>query len=74
MPHIIVSKIVVTSQRDGSYEGSQHMVVQMRDHNIWFRLEIKKIIIKYSLLSRALLLCYVVVYMFLQFCSQSEVV
>ena len=29
--------------------------VQMRGHNIWFRCEIRKIIIKYSLLSRALL-------------------
>ena len=28
--------------------------VQMRGHNIWFRWEIRKIIIKYSLLSRAL--------------------
>ena len=28
--------------------------VQMRGHNIWFRSEIRKIIIKYSLLSRAL--------------------
>ena len=29
--------------------------VQMRGHNIWFRGEIGKIVIKYSLLSRALL-------------------
>ena len=31
-------------------------IVQMRGHNIWFRWEIRKNIIKYSLLSRAL--CY----------------
>ena len=30
-------------------------MVQMRGYNIWFQLEIRKIIIKYSLLSRALI-------------------
>ena len=30
--------------------------VQMRGHNIWLRREIRKIIIKYSLLSRALIM------------------
>ena len=29
-------------------------LVQMRGHKIWFRRELRKIIIKYSLLSRAL--------------------
>ena len=39
----------------------------MSGHNIWFRPEIRKIIIKYSLLPRALLL----VMLFMHVCSNS---
>ena len=35
-----------------------HETIQMRGHNIWFQREIRKIIIKYSLLSRALEIFY----------------